>query len=112
MCSSDIGFVEPGQPAGVKVESLPFTRYGTIDGTVLKVPQGAVDEREASAERSGGRGQTARRECRDPPKGRTLVFRPTIGFSRSDHQFDGKEIPSSAGTRVVIEIRTGARAAP
>jgi hemolysin D len=47
--NKDIGFVEPGQPAVVKVESFPFTRYGTIDGTVLKVSRDAVDEREASA---------------------------------------------------------------
>jgi hemolysin D len=47
--NKDIGFVEPGRPAVVKVESFPFTRYGTIDGTVLKVSRDAVDEREASA---------------------------------------------------------------
>jgi len=33
----------------VKVESFPFTRYGTIDGTVIKVSRDAVEEREASA---------------------------------------------------------------
>lgn len=47
--NKDIGFVEPGQAAVVKVESFPFTRYGTIDGTVLKVSRDAVDERGADA---------------------------------------------------------------
>jgi hypothetical protein len=40
---------EAGQAAVVKVESFPFTRYGTIDGTVIKVSRDAVEEREASA---------------------------------------------------------------
>jgi hemolysin D len=35
--NKDIGFVEPGQAAAVKIESFPFTRYGSIDGTLLEV---------------------------------------------------------------------------
>jgi hemolysin D len=34
IANKDIGFVEVGQPAVVKVEAFPFTRYGTIAGEV------------------------------------------------------------------------------
>ena len=33
----DIGFVEPGQPAEIKVVTFNFTRYGLLHGKVLSV---------------------------------------------------------------------------
>src|SRR5262249_43356362 len=45
--NKDIGFVKVGQKVVVKVESFPFTRYGTIDGTVIRVSPDAVDMRSA-----------------------------------------------------------------
>jgi len=38
----DIGFVVPGQLARVKLDAFPFTRYGTVDGTIRHVSQDAV----------------------------------------------------------------------
>ena len=35
------------QPAVVKVEAFPFTRYGTIDGKVTRISADAVDMRNA-----------------------------------------------------------------
>jgi multidrug resistance efflux pump len=32
--NKDIGFVNPGQDAEVKVETFPFTKYGTLHGTI------------------------------------------------------------------------------
>lgn len=37
IANRDIGFIRTGQDVVVKVESLPFTRYGTIDGKLIKV---------------------------------------------------------------------------
>jgi hemolysin D len=46
----DAGFVHEGQAAAVKVEAFPFTRYGTVRGTVAWVSRDAVpDERMGSA---------------------------------------------------------------
>ncbi len=42
--NKDIGFVEEGQPAEVKIETFPFTRYGTIDAEVLDVSNDAVTD--------------------------------------------------------------------
>jgi hemolysin D len=46
--NQDIGFVEVGQPAVIKVDAFPFTRYGTINGVVEKVSRDAVDRRDAT----------------------------------------------------------------
>jgi hemolysin D len=111
--NKDIGFVEPGQPAVVKVESFPFTRFGTIDGTVLKVSRDAVDEREAGALSDPGSAAKpqASTTAAAPAKGQNLVFPATIGLSRKVINVDGKDIPLSPGMAVVVEIRTGQRRA-
>jgi len=111
--NKDIGFVEPGQAAVVKVESFPFTRYGTIDGTVLKVSRDAVDEREAGALSDPGSAPKtqASATATAPGKGQNLVFPATIGLSRRTINVDGKVIPLSPGMAVVVEIRTGQRRA-
>ena len=38
----DVGFVAPGQAAVVKIETYPFTRYGTLAGRVRGVSADAV----------------------------------------------------------------------
>jgi HlyD family secretion protein len=45
--NKDVGFVRAGQPAVIKGEAFPVTRYGTIDGTVAKISPDAVDLRNA-----------------------------------------------------------------
>lgn len=105
----DIGFVEPGQPAVVKVEAFPFTRYGTLDGTVVKVSRDAVDERDATT--LGDAVQAARPQGSGtaPPRPQNLVFPATVKLARSSIVVDGKTIPLSAGMAVTVEIRTGER---
>jgi len=109
--NQDIGFVEPGQPAVIKVESFPFTRFGTVDGRVMKVSRDAVDEREAnalldptSAVRSQGQASAG-----NSAQGQNLVFPATISLNRWTINIDGKDIPLSPGMAVTVEIRTGER---
>jgi hemolysin D len=40
----DVGFVKPGQHVEVKVDTFPFTRYGTVPGTVAFVSRDAVTD--------------------------------------------------------------------
>jgi hemolysin D len=110
--NQDIGFVEPGQAVVVKVESFPFTRYGTIDGTVIKVSRDAVDEREASAlsdPRSAVRPQAS--SAQELSKGQNLVFPATITLAKNSINVDGKTIPLSPGMAVTVEVLTGHRRA-
>lgn len=41
--NKDIGFVEEGQPVSVKLETFPFTRYGTAAGRVSIITDTAVE---------------------------------------------------------------------
>src|SRR5208337_549879 len=45
----DIGFVHLGQDAVVKVESFPFTRYGSVNAHVTRIAQDAIPSPDASA---------------------------------------------------------------
>jgi HlyD family secretion protein len=38
----DIGFLEPGMPVDVRVTSFPFTDYGSLKGTLLRVGADAL----------------------------------------------------------------------
>jgi hemolysin D len=58
--NKDIGFVRAGQEAVVKIESVPFTQYGTIDAIVTRVAHDAIPEPDASL----NEGDPARRQQR------------------------------------------------
>jgi len=45
----DIGFVSVGQEAVVKIESFPFTRYGSIRAHVTRIAKDAIPEPDANA---------------------------------------------------------------
>ena len=49
MLNRDIGFVSVGQEAVVKVESFPFTRYGSIKAHVVRIAKDAIPSPDASA---------------------------------------------------------------
>ena len=41
--NQDIGFVKPGQPAKVRVDAFPFTRYGEVPGSVTQIAADALE---------------------------------------------------------------------
>ncbi|KZR61059.1 Hemolysin secretion protein D, chromosomal [Prochlorococcus sp. MIT 1306] len=38
----DIGFIQPGQPVKVRVDSFPYTEYGEIEGTISRIGADAL----------------------------------------------------------------------
>ena len=84
--NKDVGFVRNGQIVEVKVETFPFTLYGTIPGTVLSVSDDA-----APIEKIG------------------LVYPTRVSMDRSAIIVEGKEVTLSPGMAVTVEIKTGQR---
>ena len=84
--NKDAGFVREGQGAVVKLDAFPFTRYGTITGTVVSLSRDAVP---------------------DPKLGPTYVAR--VRLSRASLVVDGKPVALGAGLNAVADIRTGSR---
>jgi hemolysin D len=111
--NKDIGFVREGQEAVIKVEAFPFTRYGTIDGKVIKVSPDAVDLRNApnlSEAAAAVRPQSGAPSA--PSAGQSgpeLAFPATIAPSRHSLAIEGKDVKLSPGMSVTVEIKTGTR---
>ena len=82
----DIGFVRDGQRAEVKLETFPFTRYGTVPAIVQRVTADAVNDEKRGA-----------------------VFPATVVLEQAAIDVDGKRIKLGAGMNVTAEIKTGRR---
>lgn len=107
--NKDIGFIKEGQTAVLKIESFPFTRYGTIEAIVTKVardavPQPDVAQAEANPSQSTrplGPGGTQRLQ--------NLVFPIIIKPKKLFVIVDGKQVGIGPGMTVSAEIKTGKR---
>ncbi len=84
--NKDIGFVQEGQAAEIKVETFPFTRYGTIDAEVIDVSNDAVTDEE---------------------KG--LVYVARIMLLKSTIRVGERRVNLTPGMAVTVEVKTGKR---
>jgi membrane fusion protein, hemolysin D len=84
--NKDVGFVKVGQHAEVKVETFPFTRYGTLRGTVSYVSQDAV-----------------------PDEKRGLLFQARIRLDKATLRVDERDVTLTPGMAVTAEISTDRR---
>lgn len=83
----DVGFVEKGGKATIKVEAFPYLRYGTIPGVVADVAADAVLA----------------------PDGRSSAFKLRVSLDRQTIQVAGRPVRLAAGMVVTADIRTGER---
>lgn len=110
--NSDIGFVRIGQQAVVKIDAFPFTRFGTIAGTVSKISREAIDSREASGLADAAavtRPQGTQPQTSGFAPAQTLVFPITITLERTAMPVDNAQVPLQPGMAATIEIQTGHR---
>jgi hemolysin D len=87
--NKDVGFVKEGQDVEIKVETFPFTLYGTIPGQVVSVSDDAVPI--------------------DKDTAGTLVYLSRISMDRATIDVQGKPVHLSPGMAVTVEIKTGQR---
>jgi len=104
--NKDIGFVNVGQEAQVKVETFSFTKYGTINGKVLNVSNDAIqqDARQSSSPRETAAGSDDKAQA-----GGVLVYAARVQLEKSTMQVDGKTVNLTPGMAVTVEIKTGKR---
>lgn len=84
--NKDIGFVHAGQSAEVKLETFPYTRYGTVAAIVSRVSADAVMDEKRGA-----------------------VFPATLALQARHLDIDGKAIRLAPGMSLSAEIKTGQR---
>jgi hemolysin D len=104
--NKDIGFVNAGQPVEIKLETFPFTRYGTVPATVESITADAVVRAPQPAPRNDGNGDS---NTAPPASGGGAVFPATVKLHTNHINVDGKSIKLSPGMNVTAEIKTGQR---
>jgi hemolysin D len=82
--NKDIGFVNAGQSAIVKVATFPYTRFGYLTGTVIKVSNDATSDKKLG-----------------------LMFLARIRIPSNRFQVDNKWVNLTPGMEVSAEIKTG-----
>jgi hemolysin D len=107
--NQDIGFVKEGQNAVVKIESFPFTRYGTINARVTRVARDAIPQPEAEQTETNAAKTTRSTNSGTAQRMQNLVFPVTLKPDTTLIGVDGTNIPLQAGMATTVEIRTGSR---
>lgn len=107
--NKDIGFIQAGQAAVVKIESFPFTRYGSIDARVVRVGRDAIPEPDAQSVEANPARAPKSNYFGGAQRTQNLVFPVTLTPDRQSMNVDGQEVPLSPGMAVSVEIKTGQR---
>ena len=84
--NKDIGFVHPGQAVAVKLDTFPFTRYGTVPATLQRVSADAVVDEKRGA-----------------------IFPATLRLQAGDIAVDGRRVTLAPGMSLTAEVQTGRR---
>jgi hemolysin D len=103
----DIGFVQPGQEAEIKIDTFNFTRYGLLHGRVLTVSQDAII-RDRKQDRPNDRPLGTQSDTSEPA-GQELNYSARISLDRTQMRIDDRMVNLSPGMAVTVEITTGAR---
>jgi len=107
--NKDIGFVKVGQQAVVKIESFPFTRYGTINAHVVRVATDAIPEPDASQREGNPAAPLNSSGFAGAERTQNLVFAVMLKPDETSILADGRRVPLSPGMAVTTEIKTGSR---
>jgi hemolysin D len=109
MPNKDIGFIRAGQEAVVKIESFPFTRYGTLRAYVKRVGIEAIPEPDAQQQEANPAKAARSTLSAGGQRMQNLVFPVTLSLEKTTITADGVEVPVSNGMAVAVEIKTGSR---
>jgi hemolysin D len=104
--NKDIGFVEAGQRAEIKVDTFNFTRYGLVHGEVIGVSHDAIQkDRPVDPNHQVVGSQDASSE----PVGQQLVYAARVSLDRPTMKIDDRTVNLASGMAVTVEIKTGTR---
>lgn len=109
VANRDIGFIHPGQKATVKIETLPFTRYGTINAELVRVARDAIPQPDAQRLEGNPTESQSERGFAGAQRTQNLVFPVTLKPTETYLSADGVDVPLLPGMAVTVEIKTGSR---
>jgi hemolysin D len=84
--NKDIGFVNAGQEAEIKIETFPYTKYGALHGEMIQISSDAISDEK-----------------------RGLIYSSRVKLPRTMMQVENKLVNLTSGMAVTVEIKTGTR---
>ncbi|GMO16287.1 MULTISPECIES: HlyD family type I secretion periplasmic adaptor subunit [Bradyrhizobium] len=104
----DIGFVEHGQDAEIKIDTFNFTRYGLLHGKVISVSRDAIIKDKPTGGPGSLKQGGALAESSEPV-GRELLYAARVSLDGTQMQVEAKMVNLAPGMAVTVEIKTGRR---
>lgn len=86
LSSKDVGFVETGQRAQVKVDAFDYTKYGTIPGQVAVISHDSIEDKDHG-----------------------LMYSVKVVLQQRDIEVQGRSVALTPGMSANVEIKTGSR---
>lgn len=101
----DIGFVSPGMPVDIKIKTFPYTRYGSLTGSLLSVSSDAVGPGQQVVSLAGASGQPGF----SLPDEQGPWFKARIALDQTEVTVEHRRISLKPGTTVIADIQTSGR---
>jgi hemolysin D len=106
--NKDIGFVQEGDPAEIKIDTFNFTKYGLLHGKVLSVSADSIVRDKTSSQSSPDKAAAPASRTSEPP-GQELVYSARILLEQTQMQIENRLVELAPGMAVTVEIKTGSR---
>jgi hemolysin D len=106
--NGDIGFVNVGQQAEVKIDTFNFTRYGLLQGKVVSVSQDAIVRDEPNKKPADKKLGGALSDSSEPD-GQELLYSTRVSLDQTQMQVEDRMVNLAPGMATTVEIKTGKR---
>ena len=90
LTNKDIGWIKVGMPVEVRINSFPFTEYGSIKGTLTRISEDRYPADQETPQQ---------------------YFKAKVSLSRASLQHQGRDYPLRAGMSVMALVQIGSRPA-
>jgi hemolysin D len=105
--NEDIGFIQVGQTAQVKLAAYPFQKYGLLTGKVVHV---SADATEVTGQGGNGNAGSGSPSSAANPASQVATYKARIAL---EQQYltspSGQKLQAGAGMQVAVEIHQGRR---
>jgi hemolysin D len=105
--NKDVGYLRPGLPVTVKVDTFDFQKYGAVSGKLQRISQDSTGGSMLPA--SGGGPTAASSPAVAPADGQRPTFKATIALPRPWLRVEGKIASLHPGMTVNAEMKVGKR---
>src|SRR5579883_425969 len=103
LSNDDVGFVNAGQEAAIKVDAFNFSRYGLLHGHVLGISPDAI----ARDARDGG--QPSPGHSVGAPESGDPFYAVRVSLDQQQFQVGERKLELGPGMAVSVEVKTGSR---